>query len=687
MSTITTLITQTIDLDRGVGHPQPLYQRLIYGNDQAHTFRLRCTRKGAEALLVGTDCIGYVKRPDGVTIPVEGFIDGCEASITLTAPCYAVPGNVLISMELITGGVRATHGLWLAQVDCTTTDEVGGEAAQSISDAMTRLEAAALPDWDQNDPSMPDYIRGRTHYMQTTTIDCTGDLGQFGSWRKVSDRVFDKWMLLMDMTSAVVDTDGVQSTVSPVWSIDTEDNVLCSYGRINILQTVLLVVHNEGYALGAGVYVSTSAANPSVLSFTWGEAVPLDDMYIPNTIARKALLPPMDTTLTQAGSTADAKAVGDRLAEAAPIIEASISGKVAAVADSLQRSLLSLTLYGKTAQAGTPTPSAPVPLVNVGSGGTVTVTATGKNLLPDTEVADQFPGGTGNVYTAATTSGVAVIGTVRLLAGVTYTLSATRVSGSGSLPCLILRAADGTNFESNYGHTAVPVTYTPSADVDATVLIQGNGGNTATTIGDSYAVQLEIGSAATSFEAYKDGYSASFSTPNGLPGIPVSTGGNYTDENGQQWLCDEIIWPEMKYVQRVVRLTGFTKQNNYGSTDAYVSNSDYPLLGGSAGVGLCNVTNVYKYNTLDEIHFYMSDSRAVVFVPTDFSGSIEVLAALAEPIETTPELVIYQSLASKYPNTTIINDGGVGMAASYIADTKNYIDQRIAAIAAAMINA
>lgn len=29
-------------------------------------------------------------------------------------------------------------------------------------------------------------------------------------------------------------------------------------------------------------------------------------------------------------------------------------------------------------------------------------------------------------------------------------------------------------------------------------------------------------------------------TPNALPGIPVSSGGNYTDENGQQWICDEV---------------------------------------------------------------------------------------------------------------------------------------------------
>ena len=43
-------------------------------------------------------------------------------------------------------------------------------------------------------------------------------------------------------------------------------------------------------------------------------------------------------------------------------------------------------------------------------------------------------------------------------------------------------------------------------------------------------------------------------TPNGLPGIPVSSGGNYTDENGQQWICDEIDLIRGVYVQRTKKV-------------------------------------------------------------------------------------------------------------------------------------
>lgn len=40
-------------------------------------------------------------------------------------------------------------------------------------------------------------------------------------------------------------------------------------------------------------------------------------------------------------------------------------------------------------------------------------------------------------------------------------------------------------------------------------------------------------------------------TPNGLPGIPVTSGGNYTDQSGQQWVCDEVDLERGVKVQRV----------------------------------------------------------------------------------------------------------------------------------------
>ena len=54
-------------------------------------------------------------------------------------------------------------------------------------------------------------------------------------------------------------------------------------------------------------------------------------------------------------------------------------------------------------------------------------------------------------------------------------------------------------------------------------------------------------------------------TPNGLPGIPVKSGGNYTDSAGQQWVCDEIDLSRGERVRRIdifERVT-FTIHPNY----------------------------------------------------------------------------------------------------------------------------
>lgn len=68
---------------------------------------------------------------------------------------------------------------------------------------------------------------------------------------------------------------------------------------------------------------------------------------------------------------------------------------------------------------------------------------------------------------------------------------------------------------------------------------------------DLSVTQLEIGTTATPYEPYVEPQSLTLATPNGLPGAPVKTGGNYTDSKGQQYICDEIDLGRGKYVQRV----------------------------------------------------------------------------------------------------------------------------------------
>ena len=76
---------------------------------------------------------------------------------------------------------------------------------------------------------------------------------------------------------------------------------------------------------------------------------------------------------------------------------------------------------------------------------------------------------------------------------------------------------------------------TPSPDNPVPIVSAGDGGTITVTIGDGADERQTI----------------TLQTPNGLPGIPVASGGNYTDQSGQQWVCDEVDLERGVKVQRV----------------------------------------------------------------------------------------------------------------------------------------
>ncbi len=144
MKNITTVITKTVDLDAPDMHQQYLARPLVRGNHQAHEFRLLCTRNGAKVDLTGARVWGYVRRQDGVTIPMEGTVEGHIASVVLSSACYVIPGTVMISIDIELNNVRSTHALWRATVLHTQSDLISGDAVLSISESLALVEDAAL---------------------------------------------------------------------------------------------------------------------------------------------------------------------------------------------------------------------------------------------------------------------------------------------------------------------------------------------------------------------------------------------------------------------------------------------------------------------------------------------------------------------------------------------------------------
>lgn len=266
----------------------------------------------------------------------------------------------------------------------------------------------------------------------------------------------------------------------------------------------------------------------------------------------------LDTTLTHEGEAADAKATGDAISAVKArqnILVGSETGNPVAVDDAFAAPLRGLTVYGKSTQDGTPSPDNPVPIVSVGDGGTIGIKITGKNLIstealfsPTKTVFDVIDGH----IKGTTTTKYAQIGyLLQSRYPAQYTAS---ISGGSETVETELRAYKwvdgklGNLVVQGYFSVGQRATISFSTDGKSEYFVFFRPYGVADF--DYYDMQFEIGATATSFELYQE-QTLTLPTPNGLPGIPVTSSGNYTDPTGQQWVCDEIDLERGVKVQRV----------------------------------------------------------------------------------------------------------------------------------------
>lgn len=197
----------------------------------------------------------------------------------------------------------------------------------------------------------------------------------------------------------------------------------------------------------------------------------------------------------------------------------------------------------------------------------------------------------------------------------------------------------------------------------------------------------------------------SLQTPNGLPGLPIDSGGNYTDSNGQQWVCDEMDFGRGKYVQRIKKLTldgseaWRVQEDSAGQHQFFIDLKDalYPYNASDFDKSfLCNhFKSVSKVGDIDDGTVrtgVYKETFAPVFKPHGAINEISkfkswlsenpttILYILAAPIETDiPEetMTAYRKLYTNYPSTVVQNDAGAGIEVVYVADTKQFILDQI----------
>lgn len=259
----------------------------------------------------------------------------------------------------------------------------------------------------------------------------------------------------------------------------------------------------------------------------------------------------LDTTLTHDGEAADAKATGDAISAVKVrqnVLAGSEIGNPISVDDAFPAPLCGLAVYGKSTQDGTPSPDNPVPIVSAGDGGSVVVKVTGANMLEGTK-----PGVKSTVYGITYTTyenGFLITGTATndfttllhddvahpLTRGIYY------LTASGLSPSVTLNFYFVGKYSSDVQNKKVTLT----RDVEFSLRLQIKKGTTLNT-----TVQVSLTrNAITAYSPYREQL-LTLPTPGGLPGIPVASGGSYTDSTGQQWMCDEVDLERGVRVQRV----------------------------------------------------------------------------------------------------------------------------------------
>lgn len=203
---------------------------------------------------------------------------------------------------------------------------------------------------------------------------------------------------------------------------------------------------------------------------------------------------------------------------------------------------------------------------------------------------------------------------------------------------------------------------TPMPDAPVPIVSAGDGG--------SVAVSLSDGNGKTQ--------TLTLPTPTGLPGIPVTSGGNYTDPQGQQWVCDEVDLERGVKVQKI-NAVDLSTCTITGTTELTVTKRlsiRLPIPGRDYKTeALCNKLQLLVSFDNDIPHFYVDTANAQVFIPIGAKnpeeGEYVLFYVLATPIETplTPaELSVYKELTTYGPDTVVQASDGAGIKLGYQRD-------------------
>lgn len=389
------------------------------------------------------------------------------------------------------------------------------------------------------------------------------------------------------------------------------------------------------------------------------------------------------------------------------LISQKISGGGIKVTDSARLPIKGLKVFGKSIQDGVPSPENPVPIESVGDKGTIKTEVLGGNLIDISLFKDEEKNGVSGKKTedggyrllGKTEVGEYFVGTdVNLnLSPGHYHISDKNITPSNNFR-LLIRIVDAKKKTQYYSNGSFEIK--EGDTVECYFQVEPNQ-----TVDITLYPMLNAGKEKIHYEPYRKPQSLTLSAPNGLPGIKVDSGGNYTDKDGQQWISDEIDLGRGKYVQRIEHYTS----NGHENMGVVTFNRFFCTLG-SVGLGNCidaydkvnsmcenlksvsllDLKNQEKNIAVNDANFYvrLNETTTMEDVISLLTEGIKFSYILKTPIErnlTHEEIAAYKALHTNYPTTTVLNDENADMELTYTVDTQSYVDTKIAEIGKAIL--
>lgn len=398
------------------------------------------------------------------------------------------------------------------------------------------------------------------------------------------------------------------------------------------------------------------------------------------------------------------------------------SGTPLDVTDSAKLPIQNLRVFGKSEQNGVPSLDAPVPIVNVGEKGNVDIKINTGNLF-DINAVKKYE--VDNTTLSLSVSGNKIIFNSKISTGkeaITNVLGKNNDAIKLPLGKYILSYKSNKPFGGTNGTDTVEMyacvrtgdsTVYRSTGTKNYVIFEIKEGdelflrfdiNKSGQSAEFYDIMLNRGEIALPYKPYFN-QSLTLSTPNGLPGIKVDSGGNYTDSTGQQWVTDEIDLERGKYIQRVKKLKPlkqvvFNKRDENGRCsviDTEIFREKFK------GGNIPSISSIAKWSTwgnkednafalaADGI-YYKDSTKTLEEVNTLFEKigtNFEVCGVLETSVEhdlALETISSFKSLHTNYPTTFVSNNGDAEMELTYIADTKKYIDKKFEELNQAIVN-